>query len=243
MLRLRKHMGGGLIFLLPVIAGCGPRAHIPPRPASPVTLPGVSVPGDAADRLARSLAPVLFVQRDETFALERVVAVLHPERRVIAYHLLWRDDVHGSWIPLTVPTDEEVVWVGYDETLAPTDMWTFWHGRILHTPWNDRGTLIVNVQWGKHGSLPRGMIESDLPGFQKLNSFYALHYMLIWDMWLGKLTRPGPGCFCHSYRRYREFIKPVAVGDRIDIVARVLEPRPVLTAVFGRKYSKKRAWP
>ena len=68
--------------------------------------------------LARSLAPTLFVQRDEYFALSRVVAVVHPTRPVVAYHLLWRDDVNGAWIPFTKPTDQEIVWVGFDSVPA-----------------------------------------------------------------------------------------------------------------------------
>lgn len=241
MLRRCSKMRCVLICTAVAIVGCGPRAHIPPRPAVP--LPGALLSGDTLANLARSLAPVLFVHRDEWFPLERVVAVLHPTRRIIAYHLLWRDDVHGSWVPFTVPTDEEIVWVGYDGTGAPTDLWTFWHGTIVHTPWRDRGALTVNVQWGKHGSLPRGVIESDLPGLKKLNAFYAFSWLGIWDMWLGKLTRPGPGCFCYGYGRYREFTRPLLLGDRIDVVAQTLDAKSILTAVFGRPYSKKRPWP
>src|SRR5919108_4353763 len=117
------------------LGACGPRAHIPPRTLEPHPVAGALADSDAAARLARAIAPVLFLQRDEWFPLERVVAVVHPTRPVIAYHLLWRDDIHGSWIPFTVPTDEEVVWVGYDSSAAPTDIWTFWHGTVLHTPW------------------------------------------------------------------------------------------------------------
>lgn len=231
-----------VLFLCAAAAACGPRAHIPPRPAQPELLPGALSPDDPQFRLAHALAPVLFVQRDEFFPLERVVAVVSPSRPVIAYHLLWRDDVHGSWIPFTVPTDEEIVWVGYDSTGAPSDLWTFWHGKVLHTPWVDRA-VEVNVQWGKHGSLPRGVIESDLPEFQKLNTFYAYTYLGLWDIELGRLTRPGPGCFCRSYRRYREFTRPLLVADHIDAVVRAEDATPALTAVFGRPYSRKRAWP
>lgn len=225
------------------VAGCGPRARIPALPAEPQVLPGALEKGAANAQLARSLAPVLFLQRDEWFPLERVVAVLHPTRRIVAYHLLWRDDVHGSWIPFTVPTDQEIVWVGYDSTGVPTDLWAFWHGTILHTDWRNRGTVTVDVQWGKHGSLPRGVIESDLPGLRKLNGFYAFTWLGIWDMWLGKLTRPGPGCFCHGYRRFREFSRPLVLGERLDVVAQLDDPKPLLAAVFGKLYSKKRAWP
>lgn len=219
---------------------CGPRAHIPPRPA---TIPDALGPADSGTVLARELAPLLYVQRDEWFPLERVVAVVHPTRRIIAYHLLWRDDVHGSWVPFTVPTDEEVVWVGYDSTHAATDLWTFWHGSLLHADWRDRGQVAIDVQWGKHGSLPHRTIESDLPAFKKLNVFYFLTWIGLPDIWLGDLTRRGPWCFCHAYARYRDFSKVIMLGGRLDAVARTSDPTPALTAVFGHRYSGKKAWP
>ena len=231
----------GLILVVGT-AACGPRARIPALPA-PSAIPGAVAEDDAAALLARSLAPVLFLQRDEWFPLVRVVAVTHPERQLIAYHLLWRDDVHGSWIPFTVPTDQEVVWVGYDSTFAPTDLWTYWHGKILHTTWQDRGTARISVQWGKHGSLPHGIVESDLPGFSKLNSFYFFSWAGLPDIWLGRLTRRGPMCFCHGYGRYREFTRPLPLADRIDVVLRTEDPNPGLVQVFGKPFSKKPRWP
>ena len=170
------------------------------------------------------------------------MAVLHPQRPIIAYHLLWRDDVHGSWIPFTVPTDEEILWVGYDSTRAPVDLWTYWHGRILHTPW-PRAQVAVDVQWGKHGSLPRNVRESDLPRLQSLNFFYAMTIFGEPDILLGDLTRKGPLCFCHGYGRYRQFTRPLPVSTRIDAVVRAEDASAVLKEVFGRKYSNKHRWP
>ena len=193
--------------------------------------------------LAQTLAPVLYVQRDDWFPLERVVAVIHPVRPVIAYHMLWKDDVNGSWIPFTVPTDEEVIWVGYDATWAPTDLWTYWHGTLLHTPWRDRGQVAINVQWGKHGSLPHGVIESDLPSPKKLNDFYAFTWLGLPDMWLGNLTRRGPWCFCRGYGRYRDFSRQLPLSGRLDAVVRSEDAREALGAVFGRPYSRKTPWP
>jgi hypothetical protein len=236
------NMRGVLICALVGLGACGPRARIPPRQVEPLNRPEVLAAGDRAAALARSLAPVLFLQRDERFPLERVVAVVHPTRRIVAYHLLWRDDAHGSWIPFTTATDQEIVWVGYDTTGAPTELWSYWHGKVLHTDWRNRGTALVNVQWGKHGSMPRGLVESDLPRFQSLNSFYAFAWLGIWDLWLGRLTRPGPGCFCYSFGRYRDFSKPLVLGEFIDVVARTDDPRALLTEVFG-KYSRKAPWP
>ena len=235
----------GMYSVLGLVAfgsACGPRARIPARP-SPLSLPGAVADSSDAAQLARSLAPVLFLQRDEWFPLERVVAVVHPRRSVIAYHLLWRDDVHGSWIPFTVPTDQEVVWVGYDSTRAPRDVWTYWHGRILHATWSDRGPAQFNVQWGKHGSLPLGVVESDLPRMQKLNGFYLFSWIGLPDIWLGRLTRRGPMCFCRGYDRYREFTRPMLLGDRLDAILVAEDPNPALAAVFGRPFSRKPSWP
>ena len=242
-LRLSIQMRSALIFLLAVwSAACGPRLNLPPRPAQPEALPGALAADDARAILARSLAPVLFLQPNEAYPLDRVVAVVHPTQPIIAYHLLWRDDVHGSWIPFTIPTDQEVVWVGYDSTGAPTDLWTYWHGAILHTDWRNRGTAAVDVQWGKHGSLPRGVVQSDLPWRGKLPSFYLFSWIGLPDIWLGRLSRPGPWCFCRGYGRYRQFNSPMLLGDRIDVVAQLDDPGPVLAAIFGR-YAKKTAWP
>jgi hypothetical protein len=236
-IQIRERICIGLV--LGLLTACGPHAHIPLRPAN---LPDALALTDSGALLARRLAPVLYLQRDETFPLERVVAVLHPTRPVIAYHLLWRDDIHGAWIPFTVPTDEEVLWVGYDSTHAPTDIWTYWHGQILHTPW-PKSQVRIDVQWGKHGSLPRNVVQSDLPKPRTLNFFYAMTIVGEPDILLGDISRKGPLCFCHSYRRYRQFTRPVALSERLDAIVRTDDPSLVLREVFGSKYSNKHRWP
>jgi hypothetical protein len=237
---LHREVRISLLIGLAALAGCGPHAHIPPRPLS---VPGALAPDDSAAILAKRLAPLLYLQPDETFPLSRVVAVAHPTRPIIAYHLLWRDDVHGAWLPFTIPTDEEVVWVGYDSTKAPTDIWTFWHGRILHADWRGLGRPEIDVQWGKHGSLPRGVIEEDLPFPQKLDYFWLATFVGLPDIWLGDVMRKGPWCFCHGYGRYRRFTRQVPVAERLDATVSTANPRAALTAVFGKPYSKKRPWP
>lgn len=186
---------------------------------------------------------MLYLQRDEWFRLERVVAVLHPNRPIIGYYLLWRDDVHGAWIPFTKATDEEIVWVGYDSTNAPVDVWTFWHGQIVHADWRGRGTVLVDVQWGKHGSLPRGLVNEDPIWPRTLSYFWVASWVGLPDIWLGRITRKGPLCFCRSYGRYTAFDRPVAIGPNIDIVVRASDPDAILGAVFGRPYSEKQPWP
>lgn len=194
--------------------------------------------------LARSLAPMAYVQRDEPFPLERVVAVAHGRCPIIAYVLDWRWDVNGQWMPWTKSSDEEEVWVGYDSTThAPTDLWTYWHGTILHADWRGRAATAIDVQWGKHGSLPHGVIESDLPASKTLNVMYAMEFVLLPDIWLGKLVHGGPWGFGHGYARYRDFSRVVPLGERLDAVLRTDRPNNALAELLGNRYSRKRAWP
>jgi hypothetical protein len=223
-----------------LLAGCGPTAHIPTRP---IAIASALSASDPAVHMAHSLAPMLYLQRDEWFRLERVVAVVHPNRPIIGYYLLWRDDVHGAWIPFTKATDEEIVWVGYDSTHAPTDVWTYWHGKVLHADWRGRGTVSVDVQWGKHGSMPRGIVNDDPMWPRTLSNFWVSSWVGIPDILLGRLSRRGPLCFCHSYGRYRTFDRPVIAADLIDVVVRAEDPDRVLSAFFGTPYSKKTPWP
>jgi hypothetical protein len=168
---------------------------------------------------------------------------VHPKRPIIGYYLLWQDDVQGAWIPFTKATDEEIVWVGYDSTNAPSEVWTYWHGKILHARLPDGGRVEIDVQWGKHGSMLRGRGADPGVWPRTLDNFWVSSWITLPDIWLGRLSRPGPLCFCHSYRRYRTFDRPISTAERIDVVARVEDPDEILSAVFGRPYSKKRAWP
>jgi hypothetical protein len=238
---LKRSALGAALGLAIGTSGCVPTVRLP---ALPAIAPGILQPGDSLAQLAERLAPTLYIQRDEPFPLVRVAAVVHPARNVIAYHLLWKHDVNGQWLPWAKPSDEEEVWVGYDPvTLEATDLWTYWHGTILHTDWRGHGLPAFDVQWGKHGSLPRGVIESDLPRFKTLNAFYLAEYALLPDIWLGKLAHGGPWGFFHSYARYRDFSQPLSLRGHLDAVVRAEDPRSALRAIFGARYSNKLHWP
>ena len=238
---IRLHWTAALAALALSLTGCVPPARLPALSLSP---PGSLSPADSAAALAMRLAPTLFVQRDEPFPLLRVAAVVHPTRRIIAYHLLWKHDVHLQWVPWAKPSDEEVVWVGYDSlTNEPTDLWTYWHHAVLHADWRSHGDPAIDVQWGKHGSLPHQVIESDLPRLRTLNFYYASEFLLLPDTWLSKIAHGGPWGFFHGYGRYRAFIDARPLSDRLDLIVRTEDPRDALKAVFGPKYSNKLHWP
>lgn len=239
--RLSRHMPPGprVVGLALLIAGCAPRAEIPPLSSA---LAAVAPATDSVASLARRLAPILYVHADETFPLERVVAVVHPDRPIIAYHLLWADDVHGGWIPFTTPTDQEIVWVGHDGAGHPTRVWTYWHGTVVGADWIGKGVPAVDVQWGKHASLPHSTVDEDLPWMRQPWLYWALSW-LVPDLALGALAREGPLCFCGGFDRYDQYASTVALGARIDLVIVAEHPDAVLRAVFGEPYSEKIPWP
>lgn len=106
-------------------------------------------------------APRLHLVAGEFFPLKDIVAILHPERPVIGYHLFWEDDL--GFPSDNDPCDHEVVWVEYDAASERVvRVWAYWHGRIVTTdgaatdanahggrPW-------IGVEWGFHGSVPQG---------------------------------------------------------------------------------------
>jgi hypothetical protein len=237
-LQRRRPLGLGL-FVAILLTACGPRTHFPLLPPA---LPDALATSDSAAALARELAPVLYLQRDESFPLERTVAVLHPTRRVIAFFLAYDHDIAARWSPFAQGLDEEEFWVGYDATLAPTDLWTYWHGDILHANWRGKGELGVDVQWGKHGSLPHGTPPSALPREKSLEIFYAMTYVLP-DLWFGRFSSRGPLCFCRSFARYLEFTRPILLSGRLTAIGRTADPDSLLTVVFRPPYARKPFWP
>jgi hypothetical protein len=110
--------------------------------------------------LVRRFAPRLYTTPREFFALKDFAIIVHPRRRLIAYHFFWEDDI--DFPEDNDPCDHELMWVQYSQdTRAIEQIWTYFHGRLL------RGTEAaladarqhamrprVSVQWGKHGSMP-----------------------------------------------------------------------------------------
>jgi hypothetical protein len=119
-------------------------------------------PSPAQLALARRFLPRLYVTPTEPFQVKDFAVILHPSRRLIAYHLFWEDDI--DFPEDNDPCDHEVIWVEYSDNGERTvGISSYFHGRILHgseqalrDALTHSGRPRVNIQWGKHGSLLLG---------------------------------------------------------------------------------------
>ncbi len=115
--------------------------------------------------LVRRFAPRIYVTPTEFFPLKDFAVILHPTNRLIAYHFFWEDDI--DFPEDNDPCDHELIWVRYSPDKRSIEkIWTYFHGRILEggdMALNDARQHAmrprVNVQWGKHGSMPLGWEE------------------------------------------------------------------------------------
>ncbi|MGH9313546.1 MAG: hypothetical protein ACRD1S_10150 [Vicinamibacterales bacterium] len=112
--------------------------------------------------LARRFAPRVYTAPAEFFPLKDFAVILHPDRRLVAYHFFWEDDI--DFPEDNDPCDHELMWVEYSPDGRSLErIWTYFHGRILAGGDVALGDARqhgmrprVNVQWGKHGSMPAG---------------------------------------------------------------------------------------
>ncbi|MCI0666303.1 MAG: hypothetical protein L0220_35080 [Acidobacteria bacterium] len=116
-------------------------------------------------KLARKFAPRIFTTPTEFFPLKDFAVIIHPTKQLIAYHFFWEDDI--DFPEDNDPCDHEVMWVQYSTDKSSIEkIRTYFHGRILtggEAALSDARAHgmrpRINVQWGKHGSLPAGWEE------------------------------------------------------------------------------------
>jgi hypothetical protein len=112
--------------------------------------------------LARRFLPRVYTTPAEFFSLTDFAVIMHPDRPIIAYHFFWEDDI--DFPEDNDPCDHELMWVQYSpDGHAIERIWTYFHGRILEggdaaiqDARQHQMRPRVNVQWGKHGSMPVG---------------------------------------------------------------------------------------
>src|SRR5262245_37725834 len=116
-------------------------------------------------QLARKFAPRIFTTPTEFFPLKDFAVIIHPTERLIAYHFFWEDDI--DFPEDNDPCDHEVMWVQYSADKSSIEkIHTYFHGRLLsggEPALRDARAHVmrprINVQWGKHGSMPAGWEE------------------------------------------------------------------------------------
>gem|GEM_PF-2388623 len=140
--------------------------------------------------LALRFAPRLYTNPTEPYRIRDLIVFIHPQKPLIAYHVIWEDDSIGPG--LGVEGDHEIAWIEYDPiSLKLVDVWALWHRGILHThqsvmeakSHDQRPKLFV--QWGQHGMLPVGW--SKLPTARP-EAELRLHFTIAKSMQIGEYT-------------------------------------------------------
>src|SRR2546426_761351 len=105
----RRCLNDASVYSLQVLA------LAPPKQPSPAQIAAVM-----------KFAPRLYTTPTEFFPLNDVVAIIHPDKPLIGYHLFWGDDI--DFPDDHDPTDHEIVWVEYDPaTQEVREVHTYFH--------------------------------------------------------------------------------------------------------------------
>jgi hypothetical protein len=205
----------------------------------------------AADHhtLALRFAPILSMHSNEPYHVVAVIAVFHPSKPLIAYHIFFEDDAFMAGRGKAF--DHELVWVEYDPvTLKITDARTLWHRTVLRT----ESCLMdakasgqrpnIDIQWGQHGPLPSGW-RSLVTARPRIE--LAMHYRVA--RYINRLpkasaTKPAVS-FSGSYKDYLTFTEKVDAADYIhaEDVVTAEHSLEFLRARLGMTFLPKKEWP
>jgi hypothetical protein len=201
-------------------------------------------------------APILYTTENEFFNLKDIVAIHHPEKPLIAYHLFWDDDY--NYPDDYEPCDHEEIWVSYDvKTKLVDGVWTFYHSYILSSPEaidkanKNEGHPIIYIEWGIHGSIIDGwetIIINDA-GI-KLSDFLKNTYRDLSNggrMKKHPMKQRWPECFKGSFEDYTTFNKPIYTYDYLKNKKMYIKYRwsnPIIQQYFlPYNFAPKYDWP
>ena len=212
-------------------------------------------------KLANKYAPRFFVNPEEFFGLKDLVAVIHPEKPIIAYNLFWDDDIDHPGN--NDPSDHEVVWIEFDQDMGEvTKVYTYFHRALLSTEEAVKDANLhrqrakISVQWGGHGSLPLGWEKLKPEAiYEKIGERRKVKDMPKRYQELSKgiknpdhpLAKNWPKRFEGSYKDFINFSKYVdsrrlLKKKRMVIISRW--PNAVINRYFlAYNYFPKRQWP
>jgi hypothetical protein len=168
------------------------------------------VPAEPTERqkaLVLKFAPRLANAAHEFFGLKDIVAIVHPDKPVIGYHLFWDDDI--AFPADNEPCDHEIVWIEYDPgSLRVTCVSTYFHGKVLSPPEAVEeanahgGRAFIGVEWGFHGSVPVGGFPAAEP---TLRRHWDLAHSHADEVPRSPLARGWPTEYAGDFATYSKF--------------------------------------
>ena len=199
------------------------------------------------DALAVRFAPFLYLNPDEPFEILAVVAVFHPTRPLVAYHIFFEEDALLAGRGKS--SDHEIAWVEYDPTtLEVSDVRTLWHRAVLRTEACISDARLsgqrprLDVQWGQHGILPLGWEEA--PSL-RTRILLRIHYLFMKHLGgvPGLESKGFDVSFRGSWADYLRFTKPVDVAAYLGDAVVAEHCEKALAAQLHRTFKVKKEWP
>lgn len=208
----------------------------------------VDCPADP-ESLALRFAPILHLHPQEPYPIIAIIAVLHPEEPLIAYHIFFEDDAFMAGRGKSC--DHEVMWIQYDPiTLKVCDVPTLWHRTVLRTEFclmNAKASgqrPNVDIQWGQHGILPAGWmdLQTARPRLELWAHYQLMHHA---SRMLAKRSEEERVSFPGSYDQYIDFSAPVDAKDFLRKQKVILADHPAdeLRDRTGLTFALKKNWP
>lgn len=217
--------------------------------------PPVSLTEDEV-RLIRKFCPILLTNPQECFPLKDFVAVHHPTKPLIGYHLFWEDDF--DFPDDYEPCDHEEVWIQYDpQQEVVTKVMAFFHSRVIQSETaveearDNQQRAKIRIEWGKHGALLTGWEEMNEP----LTGVSLLEWMRVtYDHVCSggrvphhPLKRFWPAGFEGTFEEYVEFseaVDPLAYLDRKPLMFKSRWVNAILyTQCLLYNFHPKMEWP
>lgn len=239
------HKPVGLLCVFCLVCSCGQSR--PPEPANTISYQEKEL---APFDLALRFAPRLYINPAEPYQIRDLIVLIHPQKPLIAYHLIWEEDSIGPGIGKE--GDHEITWVEYDPiSLKLVDVWAMWHRGILHTTQsvieakshNQRPRL--SVQWGQHGMLPVGW---DRLPTARPEAELRLHFTIAKSVQLGQYTGSKDISslkFQGNYSDYLTFSELVDSRQYIhpEKVIVGIDSKRIVPRMLSYTIAAKQSWP
>lgn len=197
--------------------------------------------------LAMRFAPKLYLHADEPRTLLYIIPVHHPNRPMIAYHIIFDDDALFSG--RGEKYDHEVLWVEYDPiTYFAVDVPTLWHRTVIRTDTclldaksSDQRPRVM-IEWGLHGILPLGWKKLSI---LRVNAEIRMHWLL------AQMASKVPGLQKNKVRYEGSFENFITYNHYVDS-REFIKNQKVITAEYSFEelkervddsFSLKKEWP